>query len=118
MTQFKAYLQKHKMDIQNEHEQLLRTREIEIKHIRDIRELYYRKLEKVVQMQLELTSVKQQWEVKQCGRKREIPSKMRFSRAFIKKNERRKSTHSTTPTSPEHSLTSPDSPQIVSYVFK
>ncbi|XP_045462128.1 mitogen-activated protein kinase kinase kinase 13-B isoform X2 [Harmonia axyridis] len=112
MTQFKAYLQKHKMDIQNEHEQLLRTREMEIKHIRDIRELYYRKLEKVVQMQLELTSVKQQWEVKQCGRKRELPSKTRFSRAFMKKNERRKSTHSTTPTSPEHSLTSPDSPQI------
>ncbi|KAL3284694.1 hypothetical protein HHI36_018843 [Cryptolaemus montrouzieri] len=112
MTQFKAYLQKHKMDIQNEHEQLLRTREMEIKHIRDIRELYYRKLEKVVQMQLELSSVKQQWEYKQCGRKRDIPSKTRFSRTFMKKNERRKSAQSTTPTSPEHSLTSPDSPQI------
>ncbi|KAK9886827.1 hypothetical protein WA026_018479 [Henosepilachna vigintioctopunctata] len=85
---------------------------MEIKHIRDIRELYYRKLEKVVQMQLELTSVKQQWEFKQCGRKRDIPSKTRFSRTFIKKNERRKNAQSTTPTSPEHSLTSPDSPQI------
>ncbi|KAJ8954614.1 hypothetical protein NQ318_003148 [Aromia moschata] len=81
---------------------------MEIKHIRDIRELYDRRLEKVNQLYIELAGFLQQVErQRQGGRKR------RLLPPFMKKMERRRpSNQSTTPTSPECSLTSPDSPKI------
>jgi mitogen-activated protein kinase kinase kinase 13 len=113
ITQFKAQLQKHRIEYHLKEEQLIKKRETEIKHIRDIRELYDRKLEKVNQLYLELSAVLQQVEQynRQGGRKREIQNKRRLINPFMRKMERRRSNHSTTPTSPECSLTSPDSPQ-------
>ncbi|XP_063910272.1 mitogen-activated protein kinase kinase kinase 13-like isoform X2 [Zophobas morio] len=113
ITQFKAQLQKHRIEFQLKEEQLIKKRETEIKHIRDIRELYDRKLEKVNQLYLELSAVLQQVDQynRQGGRKRDIQNKRRLINPFVRKMERRRSNHSTTPTSPECSLTSPDSPQ-------
>ncbi|XP_015833522.1 mitogen-activated protein kinase kinase kinase 13 isoform X2 [Tribolium castaneum] len=113
ITQFKAQLQKHRIEFQLKEEQLIKKRENEIKHVRDIRELYDRKLEKVHQLYLELSAVLQQVEQynRQGGRKRDIQKNRRLINPFVRKMERRRSNHSTTPTSPECSLTSPDSPQ-------
>ncbi|RZC37328.1 mitogen-activated protein kinase kinase kinase 13, partial [Asbolus verrucosus] len=112
ITQFKAQLQKHRIEFQLKEEQLIKKRETELKHVRDVRELYVRKLEKVDQLYLELSIVLQQFEqYRQGGRKREIQNKRRLINPFMRKMERRRSNHSTTPTSPECSLTSPDSPQ-------
>lgn len=112
ITQFCEQLQKHKIEYQLKEEQLIKRREMEIKHIRDIRELYDRRLEKVNQLYIELAGFLQQVErARQGGRKR------RLLPPFMKKMERRRSSNqSTTPTSPECSLTSPDSPHIVSFV--
>lgn len=109
-------MQKRKKELKLQEEQLIRRREIELKHIRDIKELYDRKLERVNQLYLELSSVLLQLEQqKQEGRKREMQCKRRFIQPFMKKLENRRNGHiSTTPTSPECSLTSPDSPQTVS----
>ncbi|XP_018568344.1 mitogen-activated protein kinase kinase kinase 13 isoform X2 [Anoplophora glabripennis] len=110
ITQFCEQLQKHKIEYQLKEEQLIKRREMEIKHIKDIRELYDRRLEKVNQLYIELAGFLQQVErARQGGRKR------RLLPPFMKKMERRRSSNqSTTPTSPECSLTSPDSPHIAS----
>ncbi|XP_056648259.1 mitogen-activated protein kinase kinase kinase 13 isoform X1 [Diorhabda sublineata] len=101
-------LQKHKIEYQLKEEQLIEKRELELKHIKDIREVYDRRLEKVNQMLVELASKMQQFERQRPGaRQRKILS--RFN-----KTRRRPGNQSTTPTSPECSLTSPDSPQLVS----
>ncbi|CAH1105459.1 unnamed protein product [Psylliodes chrysocephalus] len=99
-------LQKHKIEYQLKEEQLIKRRELELKHIRDIREVYDRRLEKVNQMLVELAGKMQQIERQRppC-RQRKILSRF---------NTRRKpGNQSTTPTSPECSLTSPDSPQTI-----
>ncbi|XP_044268988.1 mitogen-activated protein kinase kinase kinase 13-A isoform X2 [Tribolium madens] len=118
ITQFKAQLQKQRIEFQLKEEQLIQKRENEIKHVRDIRELYDRKLEKVHQLYLELSAVLQQVEQynRQGGRKRDIQKNRRLINPFVRKMERRRSNHSTTPTSPECSLTSPDSPQTTTPV--
>ncbi|KAG5867706.1 hypothetical protein JTB14_019123 [Gonioctena quinquepunctata] len=99
---FCEQLQKHKVEYQLKEEQLIKRRELELKHIRDIREVYDRRVEKVNQMIVELACKMQQIE-------RQRPRKIlpRFNN-----NRRRPGNQSTTPTSPECSLTSPDSPQI------
>lgn len=113
ITHFKAQMQKHRIEIQLKEEQLIEKREVELKHAQDVRELYVRKLEKVNQMYLDVLSMHQQY--RQDGRKREIQTKRRLINAFGRKTERRRNNHnSSTPTSPENSITSPDVPNIVS----
>lgn len=116
ITQFKVHMQKRKKEFKLKEEQLISRRETELKHIRDIKELYDRKLERVNQLYLELSAVLLQLEQqKQEGRKREMQCKRRFIQPFMKRLENRRNSHnSTTPTSPECSLTSPESPQTVS----
>lgn len=87
-----------------------------------MKELYDRKLETVTQLHMELNSVLQYFrqqstsgQIRQGSRKRETLNKRRLINTLTKKMERRRSTHSTTPTSPECSLTSPDSPQTVNH---
>ncbi|XP_018323033.1 mitogen-activated protein kinase kinase kinase 13 isoform X2 [Agrilus planipennis] len=116
ITHFKMNLQKRRQECYLKEEQLVKKRENELKHIRDIKELYDRKLERVNQMYLELSVVLLQLDQqKQECRKREMmQNKRRLIHPFMKKLEKRRgSQHSTTPTSPEYSLTSPDSPQTV-----
>ncbi|KAF5288232.1 hypothetical protein FQA39_LY04000 [Lamprigera yunnana] len=115
ITFFKIQQQKRKYEFQIKEEQIIKKRETELKHIRDIRELYDRRLERVNQLYLELHAVLLQVEQhKQECRKREMmQNKKRFIQPFMKLQKRRCSQNSsTTPTSPECSLTSPDSPQI------
>jgi mitogen-activated protein kinase kinase kinase 13 len=117
ITQFKIQRQKYYKDCQLKEEHLIKKRETELKHIRDIKELYDRKLERVNQLYLELSAVLLQLEQqKQEGRKREMmQNKRRLIHPLMKRlDKRRCSQHSTTPTSPECSATSPDSPQLVS----
>lgn len=116
ITQFKVHLQKCKKEFKLEEERLIINRERELKHIRDIKELYDHKLERVNEIYMELSTflleLKQQ---KQDCRKREMQGKRKLIPPFMRKLERRRtSNNSTTPTSPECSLTSPDSPQSVS----
>lgn len=114
ITQFKVHLQKCKNEFKLKEEQLILRREMELKHILDIKELFDQKMKKVDQLYYELyTALLQLGQQKQTGRKREPINKRRLIPPFIKKLERRRENHnnSTTPTSPEHSLTSPDSPQ-------
>ncbi|XP_050514638.1 mitogen-activated protein kinase kinase kinase 13-A isoform X3 [Diabrotica virgifera virgifera] len=100
-------LQKHKIEYQLKEEQLIKRRELELKHIRDIRQVYDRRLEKVNQMLVMLSGKIQQIErQRSCGRPKKMLS--RFNT-----NRRRPGNQSTTPTSPECSLTSPDSPQLI-----
>lgn len=117
ITYFKIQQQKRRHEFQMKEEHLIRKRETELKHIRDIRELYDRKLERVNQLYLELSAFLLQLEQqKQESRKREMSqNKKRLIQPFMKLQKRRCSQQhsSTTPTSPECSLTSPDSPQIV-----
>lgn len=117
ITQFKVHLQNRRKDFKLKEEQLIKKRETELKHIKDIRELYDRQLERVNQLSVELSAVLLQLEhQKQEGRKREMQTKRRLIQPFMKKLEKRRTSHiSTTPTSPECSLTSPESPSV-SYV--
>lgn len=119
ITQFKVHMQKRKKEFKLKEEQLISRRETELKHIRDIKELYDRKLERVNQLYLELSAVLLQLEQqKQEGRKREMQCKRRFIQPFMKRLENRRNSHnSTTPTSPECSLTSPESPQTVCSIY-
>lgn len=115
ITQFKVHMQKCKKELKLKEEQLISRREIELKHVLDIKELYDRKLERVNQLYLDLSTVllqlEQQQKQQEC-RKRQFHCKRRFG--FMKKLENRRNSHnSTTPTSPECSLTSPESPQTV-----
>lgn len=116
ITYFKVQQQKRRHEFQMKEEQLIRKRETELKHIRDIRELYDRKLERVNQLYLELSAVLLQVEQQKQERKREMmQGKRRLIHPFMKLQKRRCSQNSsTTPTSPECSLTSPDSPHTVS----
>lgn len=111
-------MQKRRHEFEMKEEQLVKRRETELKHIRDIKEHYDRRLERVNQLYLELSAALLQLEQqKQECRKRElIQHKRKLIHPFMKKFERRRSSHhsSTTPTSPEHSLTSPESPEVVS----
>lgn len=109
ITQFCGQLQKYKIEYQLKEEQLIKRRELEIKHIKDIRELYDRRLEKVTQLYMEVTGVLQQMErQRQLERQKKFLSRLTY-------NRRRSNNQSTTPTSPD--CTSPDSPQIVSIIF-
>lgn len=111
ITHFKVQLQNRKKEFLLKEEQLAKKRETELKHIKDIKELYDRKLEKVNQLYLELSAVLFQidQQQKECRKRRLIQP------LFTKKLDKRKSNQSsTTPTSPDCSLTSPDSPQVVS----
>ncbi|CAG9838834.1 unnamed protein product [Diabrotica balteata] len=100
-------LQKHKIEYQLKEEQLIKRRELELKHIRDIRQVYDRRLEKVNQMLIMLSGKIQQIERQRpCGRPKKMLSRFNTAR-------RRPGNQSTTPTSPECSLTSPDSPQLI-----
>lgn len=118
ITQFKVHLQKRKKEFMLKEEQLIIKRETELKHIQDIKELYDRKLERVNQLYVELSTVLLQLEQqKQESRKRELQYKRRLIQPFMKKLERRRTSYSTTPTSPECSMTSPDSPQSVSSIM-
>lgn len=116
ITYFKLQQEKRRHEFQVKEEQLIKKRETELKHVRDVRELYDRKLERVNQLYLELHAVLLQVEhQKQETRKREMmQSKKRLIQPFMKFQKRRCGHNSsTTPTSPECSLTSPDSPQII-----
>ncbi|XP_065160708.1 mitogen-activated protein kinase kinase kinase 13 isoform X3 [Atheta coriaria] len=115
ITQFKTQLKKRKMKFELQEEQLIEKRENELKHIRDIKILYDRKLERVNQLYYELSVVLLQLDQqKQEGRKREMQGKRKLIQPFMKKLEKRRtSQNSTTPTSPECSLTSPESPKIM-----
>ncbi|KAK9746503.1 Protein tyrosine and serine/threonine kinase [Popillia japonica] len=109
ITHFKVQLQNRKKEFLLKEEQLAKKRETELKHIKDIKELYDRKLEKVNQLYLELSAVLFQidQQQKECRKRRLIQP------LFTKKLDKRKSNQSsTTPTSPDCSLTSPDSPQV------
>ncbi|CAG9855934.1 unnamed protein product [Phyllotreta striolata] len=104
ISEFCEKLQEHKIKYQLEEEQLIKKRELELKHIQEIREVCDRRLEKVNQMLVELNGKIQQFQRKRpLGRPRRILP--RFN------TRRRAGNQSTTPTSPECSLTSPDSPQ-------
>ncbi|KRT86350.1 protein kinase, partial [Oryctes borbonicus] len=106
ITHFKVQLQNRKRELQLKEEQLVKKRETELKHLKDIRELYDRKLEKVNQLCLEVSAVLLQQQ-KECRKRRLIQP------LFTKKIDKRKCNQSsTTPTSPDCSLTSPDSPQV------
>ncbi|XP_022917912.1 mitogen-activated protein kinase kinase kinase 13-B isoform X2 [Onthophagus taurus] len=107
ITEFKMELQNKRRELQLKEEQLIKERESELRHLRDIRVYYDRRLAKVNQMYQQLTSVLTQLEHQPKDlRRRKIP--------FInRKVEKRKCVQSsTTPTSPD-CLTSPDSPQII-----
>ncbi|XP_049818926.1 mitogen-activated protein kinase kinase kinase 13 isoform X3 [Aethina tumida] len=107
ITQFVEQFQKTQIEYKLKEEQLIEKRQMEIKHIKDIRELYDRKLEKVNQLYMELNAALQYIDkFRHAGRKKRV-----FP--VLKKNERRRSSNqSTTPTSPDCSLTSPDTPQL------
>ncbi|XP_074033037.1 mitogen-activated protein kinase kinase kinase 13 wallenda isoform X1 [Leptinotarsa decemlineata] len=106
MYLFCEQLRRHKVEYQLKEEQLIKRRELELKHIRDIREVYDRRVEKVNQMIVELAC-----QLQQVGRPRPNVRQRKILPRF-NNNRRRPGNQSTTPTSPECSLTSPDSPQI------
>lgn len=99
-------------------EDLIKKRKEELKHAQDIREHYERKLERANDLYMELSAVLLQLEQREREllKREKQTSKMckkRLVRPLLKAQERlniRKS-DSTTPTSPEHQTTSPDSPQ-------
>ncbi|XP_066249936.1 mitogen-activated protein kinase kinase kinase 13 isoform X1 [Euwallacea similis] len=114
ITQFVEQLQKHKIEYHLKEEQLIKKREMEIKHILDIKELYDRKLEQVHQLCAELTGMMQRERAKSAG-VLQLERKSDRRRRFLnwKKVDRRNrcnnaGNQSTTPTSPECSLTSPE----------
>ncbi|XP_076271858.1 mitogen-activated protein kinase kinase kinase 13 wallenda isoform X3 [Rhynchophorus ferrugineus] len=115
ITQFKEKFQKSQMEYHLKAEQLIQKREMEIKHILDIKELYDRKLEQVHQLCAELSVLMQRERAKNAG-VLQLERKGERRRRFLnwkKTADRRNRTNnqSTTPTSPECSLTSPESPQ-------
>ncbi|XP_075230073.1 mitogen-activated protein kinase kinase kinase 13 wallenda isoform X2 [Lycorma delicatula] len=98
-------------------EELIKKRKDELKHAQDIRELYERKLERANNLYMELNVVLLQLE----HRERELlkrekqttkSNKKKLVRPLVKAKEKlnRRKSDSTTPTSPEHQTTSPDSP--------
>ncbi|KAL1517763.1 hypothetical protein ABEB36_001489 [Hypothenemus hampei] len=114
ITQFMEQLQKHKIEYHLKEEQLIKRREIEIKHILDIKELYDRKLEQVHQLYAELTGMMQRERAKTAGvlqSERKCDRRKRFLNWKKVDRRNRGANQSTTPTSPECSLTSPESPQ-------
>lgn len=120
ITQFVEQQQKHKIEIHLKEEQLIKRREMEIKHILDIKELYDRKLEQVNQLVAELTGMMQRERAKSAG-VLQLERKSDRRRRFLnwKKVDRRRTgnatgNQSTTPTSPDRSLTSPETPENVS----
>ncbi|XP_060535359.1 mitogen-activated protein kinase kinase kinase 13 isoform X2 [Cylas formicarius] len=109
ITQFVEKMQKHKFEYHLKEEQLIQRREMEIKHILDIKELYGRKLKQVDQLYAELSGLKQRKRAKvdrTCDRRRGFLHWNKMDRRRSVGNQQ-----STTPTSPECSLTSPDSPK-------
>uniref|UniRef100_A0A1B6E331 Mitogen-activated protein kinase kinase kinase dlk-1 n=1 Tax=Clastoptera arizonana TaxID=38151 RepID=A0A1B6E331_9HEMI len=100
-------------------EDLIKKRKEELKHAQDIREHYERKLERANDLYLELSAVLLQLEQREKELiKREKHSlshkmcKKRIVRPLLKTQDRlvRNKSDSTTPTSPEHLATSPDTP--------
>lgn len=91
ITQFKVQLLKRKNQFQYEEEQLIRRRELELKHISDIKQLYDLELQKVNQLRMQLSTglmhVQQQ---KQELRKREQQiGKRRIMQPIMKRLEKR-----------------------------
>lgn len=117
ITHFKLQQQKRLHEFQLKEEHLIRKRENELKHIQDVREHYESLIGKANQLYLELSAVL--WQVgqhqRQEYRKREMKqNKRKLMQPFMKLQKRRWSQNSsTTPTSPDCSLTSPDSPKAV-----
>lgn len=92
ITQFKVQLLKRKNQFQYEEEQLIRRRELELKHISDIKQLYDLELQKVNQLRMQLSSgllhVQQQ---QQELRKREQQvGKRRIMQPIMKRLEKRR----------------------------
>lgn len=111
ITQFVEQLQKHKIEYHLKEEQLIKRREMEIKHILDIKELYDRKLEQVHQLCAELTGMMARERSKTAGvlqLERKGERRRRFLNWKKMDRPRRSNNQSTTPTSPECSLTSPE----------
>ncbi|XP_017767959.1 PREDICTED: mitogen-activated protein kinase kinase kinase 12 isoform X3 [Nicrophorus vespilloides] len=103
--------------------QLIKTRETELNHIRDIKILYDRKIEMVNQIYCEALLLKQQmqecWkreQQQQQGKRRLVqqPVMKKLERRKCNNHHNQQNNNSTTPTSPECSLTSPDTPHIPS----
>lgn len=109
ITQYKEQYHKTRIEFEYNKELWKRQRDKELKHIEEMKSHLDNKLKEVHNI---IYSLKKEQQKRNKNYMREIPSKMR---PFMKKWERRRGSHnSTTPTSPECSLTSPDSPQIVS----
>ncbi|XP_030753356.1 mitogen-activated protein kinase kinase kinase 13 isoform X2 [Sitophilus oryzae] len=115
ITQFAEKFQKSRLEYHLKDEQLIQKREMAIKHVLDIKELYDRKLEQVHQLCAELTVVMQRERAKSSGvlqQERKGERRRRFLNWKKTADRRNRSNNqSSTPTSPECSLTSPDSPQ-------
>uniref|UniRef100_A0AAR5PZK1 Mitogen-activated protein kinase kinase kinase n=1 Tax=Dendroctonus ponderosae TaxID=77166 RepID=A0AAR5PZK1_DENPD len=110
ITQFVEQLQKHKIEYHLKEEQLIKKREMEIKHILDIKELYDRKLEQVHQLCAELTGMMQRERAKTAG-VLQLERKGDRRRRFLNwKKVDRRNRPGTQSSSPEQSLTSPESP--------
>lgn len=109
ITQFVDKMEKQKIEYQIKEDQLIKKREMEIKQIQNLKREYEEKLKELI---ISKSHLPYQSKCKSCSfqgsykkKKKPAPSK-KFER-------RRNSNQSTTPTSPEHSLTSPESPVVV-----
>lgn len=95
-------------------EMLAEKKMLELKHIEAIKKEYNNKMKEAIEIVTKLKLEQQKRE----GR-REAQCKRKLMPPFMRKLERRRygqsSKNSTTPTSPENTSTSPDSPQTVSF---
>lgn len=97
-------------------EMLAEKKMLELKHIEAIKKEYNNKMKEAIEIVTKLKLEQQKRE----GR-REAQCKRKLMPPFMRKLERRRygqsSKNSTTPTSPENTSTSPDSPQTVRFYF-
>lgn len=116
----RAHMQQMSLAKFNEEHELVKQRDNELRHARDIREHYERKLERANDLYMELSAVLLQLEHREkelLKREKQTSKscKKRLVRPLIKAKEKldRKKSDSTTPTSPErYTMTpSPDSPE-------
>lgn len=109
ITQFKLKHQEYQM----REEKLQRKRELEKQHLEDMKKLYNSEIKELQEILRKL-----RMETKRVGRAKDLHSKRRIMTQFMKNLNhgtiyRQNSQNSTTPTSPEFTSTSPDSPQVV-----
>ncbi|CAH1123108.1 unnamed protein product [Ceutorhynchus assimilis] len=112
ITQFVEQMKQHKIEYHLKEEQLIKRREMELKHILDIRELLDRKLEMIHQVHAELTGMVHRERAKMSevfNLERKGDRRRRFLNWKKDRRPRTSNNQSTTPTSPDCSLTSPES---------